>query len=185
MSNPLSPSLSILTRQISQKCDGVHPTCGPCMRNPKADICEWDNGQGKSKVAILTETIETLKARIVELENPGQTTPSVTLHDPYGVYKEKRYSHSPPVPELPHLGPHSPFSPTSTISSLPSGRHWNNFATLEAMTSSTGSGGSPSRQLTSISSTSSTEVCKDFTREGALYSSYALQEPPRALIPYL
>lgn len=151
------------------------------MRNPKADICEWDNGQGKSKVAILTDTIETLKARIIELENPGLTTPSVTLHDPYGDYKE----HSPPVPDPPHLGPHSPFSPTSTISSLPSGRHWNNFGTLGAMTTSTGSSGSPSRQLMSISSTSSTEVCKDFTKEGGLYSSYALQEPPRALIPFL
>lgn len=155
------------------------------MRNPKADICEWDNGQGKSKVAILTDTIENLKARIIELENPGLTTPSVTLHDPYGGYKEKRYSHSPPILEPSHLGPHSPFSPTSTISSLPSGRHWNKFGTLGAMTTSTGSSGSPSRQLTSISSTSSTEVCKDFTREGGPYSPYALQEPPRTLIPFL
>ncbi|KAF9454307.1 hypothetical protein P691DRAFT_845205 [Macrolepiota fuliginosa MF-IS2] len=130
------------------------------MRNPKADACEWDNGQGKSKVAVLMETIENLKAHITELENPGLTTPSVKLHDPYGVYKEKRLSNSPPIPEPPHLGPHSPFSPTSTISSLPSGRHWNNFTALEAMTPSTGSSVSPSRQLISIPPASSSEVRK-------------------------
>ncbi|KXN92393.1 Tyrosine-protein kinase TXK [Leucoagaricus sp. SymC.cos] len=135
------------------------------MRNPKADPCEWDNGQGKSKVAMLTEELVTLRARVIELENPGLTTPSVTLHDPYGGYKEK--SHSPPLPEPPHRGPSSPFSPTSTTSSLPSGRHWNNFVALEAMTPSTGSSFSPSRQLISISPASSTE------------------EPPHALIPFL
>lgn len=88
---------------------------------------------------MLTEEVATLRARIVELENPGLTTPSVTLYDPYGGYKEQ--SRSPTIPqEPPHIGPHSPFSPTSTISSLPSG-----------------SSGSPSRPLLSISSTSSTE----------------------------
>lgn len=155
------------------------------MRNPKSDPCEWDNGQGKSKVALLTETIESLKARIIELENPGLTTPSVTLHDPYVVYKEKRLSHSPPLPEPSHMGPHSPFSPTSTTSSLPSGRHWNNLAALEAMTPSTGSSVSPSRQLLSVTPASSTEVRMEFTGEGVVYSLYTLQEPPRTLIPFL
>lgn len=131
-------------------------------------------------MAMLTEEIATLRARIVELENPGFTSPSITLYDPYGRFKAK--SHSPPVPEPPRPGP---FSPASTTSTHPSGRHRYNFTALESMTSYIGSSVSPSRPLISLSPTSNTEVCLDSTGEGVLYSSYAWQEPPSVLIPSL
>ena len=86
-----------------------------------------------------------LEARLLELENPDASTPSVLLHDPYRSYSQ-RVSNSPPVhiPEasLVFGGQLSPFSPTSTTSSLPSGRHWQSFSALEANTESTGSSGS-------------------------------------------
>lgn len=76
-----------------QRCDGVRPICGSCRRKPKADACDWDNSQSKSKVATLEETIETLKARIFELEHPELVTPSVTLHYPYRRDEEESFSH--------------------------------------------------------------------------------------------
>ncbi|KAF7771695.1 transcriptional regulator family: Fungal Specific TF [Agaricus bisporus var. burnettii] len=75
------------------RCDGVRPICGSCRRKPKADACDWDNSQSKSKVATLEETIETLKARIFELEHPELVTPSVTLHYPYRRDDEESFSH--------------------------------------------------------------------------------------------
>jgi hypothetical protein len=88
--------------------------------------------------------VSRLEARLLELENPEATTPSVLLHDPYRGYSQ-RLSTSPPVhiPETSVVfGQLSPFSPTSTTSSLPSGRHWQSFSALEANTESTGSSGS-------------------------------------------
>jgi hypothetical protein len=88
--------------------------------------------------------VSRLEARLLELENPDASTPSVLLHDPYRAYSQ-RISTSPPVhvPETSLVfGQLSPFSPTSTTSSLPSGRHWQSFSALEANTESTGSSGS-------------------------------------------
>jgi hypothetical protein len=65
-----------------QKCDGVRPVCGSCQRKPKANKCDWDNYQNRSRVAILLETIKSLEARIFELEHPELVAP-VTLHYPY------------------------------------------------------------------------------------------------------
>jgi hypothetical protein len=79
-----------------QRCDGVRPVCGSCRRKPKADRCEWDNSQSKSRVAMLIETIKTLEARIFELEHPELITPSVTLHHPYCKGEEGSFQHYTP-----------------------------------------------------------------------------------------
>ena len=81
-----------------QKCDGARPVCGPCLKHPKDDECEYD-GPGRSRTKALEEQVHRLESRIQELENPGETTPSVTLHEPYS-----------PTHQL-SLSPHS--SPTS------------------------------------------------------------------------
>jgi len=125
----LFTSSLLLTHHYPQKCDGVHPQCGPCRRNPKGDLCEWDSGLGKSKMATLIEEVATLRARIIELENPGLASASVTLYDPYGRFKDK--TRSPLIPEPPRLGLNSPISTTSTH---PSGRHSYDFAALQAIT---------------------------------------------------
>lgn len=132
-----------LTR-CPQKCDGVKPVCGPCKLHPREDECEYADGPGRSRTKVLEDTVSRLEARLLELENPEATTPSVLLHDPYRAYSQ-RLSTSPPVhiPEASLVfGQLSPFSPTSTTSSLPSGRHWQSFSALEANTESTGSSGS-------------------------------------------
>jgi hypothetical protein len=145
----------LLTRLL-QKCDGVKPTCGPCRRHPKDDECEYNDGPGRSRTRVLEDTVSRLEARLHELEHPNETTPPVTLHDPYSPYHETQAMPKPaPTLLIPEVHPPSsalsPFSPTSTTSSLPSGRKWTNFAALDTMTESTGSSGSsssPIRQYT-------------------------------------
>lgn len=86
-----------------------------------------------------------LEARLLELENPDASTPSVLLHDPYHDYRSQRLSTSPVhIPKTSVFSQLSPFSPTSVTSSLSSGRHWQSFSALEANTESTGSSGSSS-----------------------------------------
>ncbi|KAF4599118.1 hypothetical protein EYR40_006207 [Pleurotus pulmonarius] len=105
-SNQGSPSSSSSTRPASKplkrgraciscrflkiKCDGAKPICGPCMRHPKDDGCEYSDAQGRSRTKVLEETIQSLQARLDELQNPQDSTPSVTLHDPYRPYNESR-----------------------------------------------------------------------------------------------
>lgn len=93
---------------------------------------------------MLEDTVSRLEARLLELEKPESSTPSVTLHDPYYTHNSQRLSVSPPLFHADSPTVFSPFSPTSTTSSLPSGRHWQNFSALEANTESTGSSGSSS-----------------------------------------
>ncbi|KAL1745531.1 hypothetical protein HDZ31DRAFT_36200 [Schizophyllum fasciatum] len=69
-------------RFLKIKCDGARPVCGPCLKHPKDDECEYD-GPGRSRTKALEEQVHRLETRIQELENPGETTPSVTLHEPY------------------------------------------------------------------------------------------------------
>ncbi|TFK39826.1 hypothetical protein BDQ12DRAFT_603499 [Crucibulum laeve] len=147
---PANSIFCCMTRFLKIKCDGVKPICGPCRRHPKDDECEYSDGPGRSRTKVLEDTVSRLEARLHELEHPETSTPSVTLHDPYGQYHEtQRLSKSPPlfIPDSLPLNPLSPFSPTSTSSSLPSGRHWRNFAALEAMTESIGSSGSSKSPL--------------------------------------
>jgi hypothetical protein len=156
------PSSLTLIPGLSQKCDGAKPICGPCLRHPKDDACEYSDGPGRSRTKALEDQVSRLEARLQELENPEASTPSVKLHDPYApqlhLHEPRKISKSPPpqlfLPVGPMtLGPLSPFSPTSTSSSLPSGRHWNTFSALKANTELTGSSGpsgpskSPLRQL--------------------------------------
>ncbi|PPQ67854.1 hypothetical protein CVT25_010293 [Psilocybe cyanescens] len=133
-------------RFLKIKCDGEKPICGPCRNHPRDDECEYADGPGRSRTKTLEDTVSRLEARLLELENPDSSTPSVVLHDPYpSPFQIQRLSKSPPLhlSEPPAVfGPLSPFSPTSTTSSLPSGRHWNNFSTLREKTELTGSSGS-------------------------------------------
>ncbi|TRM56864.1 hypothetical protein BD626DRAFT_540943 [Schizophyllum amplum] len=69
-------------RFLKIKCDGARPVCGPCMKHPKDDECEFD-GPGRSRTKALEEQVNRLQSRIQELEHPGESTPSVTLHEPY------------------------------------------------------------------------------------------------------
>ncbi|KAJ3510495.1 hypothetical protein NLJ89_g4635 [Agrocybe chaxingu] len=111
-------------RFLKIKCDGLKPICGPCQLHPRDDECEYADGPGRSRTKVLEDTVTRLEARLLELENPEGSTPSVTLHDPYQSYKAHRLSKSPPLhlPDSPLVfSPLSPFSPTSTASSLPSG----------------------------------------------------------------
>ncbi|KAF5379062.1 hypothetical protein D9615_005944 [Tricholomella constricta] len=147
---------SVHLRFLKTKCDGVKPVCGPCRMHPKDDDCEYSDGPGRSRTKVLEDTVSRLEARLHELENPDDTTPSVTLHDPYRSYHDsQQLSKSPPsllIPETHPYSPLSPFSPTSTSSSLPSGRPWRSFSALDTKTESGGSSGSsssPQRQYTS------------------------------------
>uniref|UniRef100_A0A8H7XVF9 Zn(2)-C6 fungal-type domain-containing protein n=1 Tax=Psilocybe cubensis TaxID=181762 RepID=A0A8H7XVF9_PSICU len=133
-------------RFLKIKCDGEKPVCGPCRNHPRDDECEYSDGPGRSRTKTLEEQVSRLEARILELEHPDSSTPSVVLHDPYpSPFQVERHSKSPPLhlPEHPPaFAPLSPFSPTSTTSSLPSGRHWNKFSALGEKTELTGSSGS-------------------------------------------
>ncbi|KAF9563100.1 hypothetical protein CPC08DRAFT_761049 [Agrocybe pediades] len=130
-------------RFLKIRCDGEKPICGPCRTHPRDDECEYADGPGRSRTKVLEDTVSRLEARLLELENPESSTPSIMLHDPYPPYQIQPLSKTPPlhIPE-PSALKLSPFSPTSTASSLPSGRHWANFSTLEANTEFTGSSGS-------------------------------------------
>ena len=65
-----------------QKCDGNKPACGRCLANNRPDDCEYATGAEVTRSRLLEENIALLEARIRELENPGETPPSVQLHDP-------------------------------------------------------------------------------------------------------
>ncbi|PFH53244.1 hypothetical protein AMATHDRAFT_45528 [Amanita thiersii Skay4041] len=111
-------------RFLKIKCDGVKPMCGPCRRHPKEDECEYSDGPTRSRTQILEETVSRLAARVHELEHPNDTTPSVTLHDPYTsgrVHDRDPYNKSPSLLFLSEpIQAAASFSPSSTSSSLPS-----------------------------------------------------------------
>lgn len=147
-------STPFLSHCILQKCDATKPICGPCLRHPKDDPCEYSDGTGRSRTKVLEDTVSRLEARLHELEHPDETTPSVTLQDPYTQPQQREVPKllllSPPESQA--YSPLPPFSPTSTTSSLPSGRHWYSFSELSAMTESTGSSGSSTSPARSNSS---------------------------------
>ncbi|KAJ6561840.1 hypothetical protein B0H19DRAFT_1068561 [Mycena capillaripes] len=66
-------------RHLKIRCDGARPVCGPCTRVPKDDECEFTDGHSRTKE--LEATINRLKARVQELENPD-AVPSVVLTRP-------------------------------------------------------------------------------------------------------
>ncbi|KAG6865632.1 hypothetical protein C0991_000801 [Blastosporella zonata] len=134
MAKPLKRGRACLNcRFLKIKCDGVKPICGACRKHPKLDDCEYSDGPGRSRTKVLEDTVGRLEARLHELEHPGETTPSVTLHEPYNPYHGS-ISKLPPSLSIPEARPFdalSPFSPTSTSSSLPSNRPWKSFGVLE------------------------------------------------------
>ncbi|KAJ7851577.1 hypothetical protein B0H13DRAFT_2674144 [Mycena leptocephala] len=73
-------------RFLKIKCDGQKPICGPCRRRPKDDECEYSDGPATSKTKALEDTVQRLEARLHELQHPEDSTPSVTLYDPYPQY---------------------------------------------------------------------------------------------------
>ncbi|OJT07742.1 hypothetical protein TRAPUB_1334 [Trametes pubescens] len=66
----------------TQRCDGNKPACGRCLANGRPDDCEYAVGGEVTRSRLLEENVALLEARIRELENPNETTPSVRLHDP-------------------------------------------------------------------------------------------------------
>ncbi|RPD65437.1 hypothetical protein L226DRAFT_567324 [Lentinus tigrinus ALCF2SS1-7] len=82
-SRPLSRGAACLPcRKLKAKCDGNKPACGRCIANNRPDDCEYATGAEVTRSRLLEENIALLEARIKELENPGETAPSVQLHDP-------------------------------------------------------------------------------------------------------
>ncbi|KAJ7111963.1 hypothetical protein C8R44DRAFT_856535 [Mycena epipterygia] len=64
-------------RHLKIRCDGARPVCGPCARVPKDDECEFTDGHSRTKD--LQATINRLKARVKELENPNSGSPPMML----------------------------------------------------------------------------------------------------------
>ncbi|KAJ7646037.1 hypothetical protein DFH06DRAFT_581858 [Mycena polygramma] len=131
-------------RFLKIKCDGHKPICGPCRKHPKDDECEYSDGPARSRTKALEDTVQRLEARLHELEHPEDSTPSVTLYDPYAQYPPPgQASMSPPhgasrsLPNTPYhqlprllspsnsspesrgYTPLSPFSPPSTTATTP------------------------------------------------------------------
>ncbi|KAI0301047.1 hypothetical protein B0F90DRAFT_1911982 [Multifurca ochricompacta] len=72
-------------RKRKMRCDGAKPSCQQCARAKKQDLCEYDDGRGKTRTQLLRETIARLEARIQELESPEHTSTSVPLFDPHAI----------------------------------------------------------------------------------------------------
>ncbi|KAJ7180814.1 hypothetical protein C8R46DRAFT_886456, partial [Mycena filopes] len=104
------------------KCDGSKPVCGPCRKHPKDDECEYSHGPARSRTEALEETVLRLEARLHELEHREDSTPSVTLYDPYAPLNlnqsqssTRSLSNTPGSPGSP-LSPFSPPPPSSAAS---------------------------------------------------------------------
>ncbi|KAK2463298.1 hypothetical protein APHAL10511_004953 [Amanita phalloides] len=70
-------------RKRKMRCDGIKPACQQCIRSKKGDVCEYDDGKGKTRTQLLREHIARLEQRIRELEDPDYVSPAVTLYDPH------------------------------------------------------------------------------------------------------
>ncbi|KAF8629149.1 hypothetical protein AX17_005734 [Amanita inopinata Kibby_2008] len=70
-------------RKRKMRCDGTKPACQQCIRSKRSDICEYDDGKGKTRTQLLREHIARLEQRIKELEDPEYISPAVTLYDPH------------------------------------------------------------------------------------------------------
>ncbi|KAJ7654361.1 hypothetical protein B0H17DRAFT_385970 [Mycena rosella] len=86
---------SVPLRFLKIKCDGQKPICGPCRKHPKDDECEYSDGPARSRTKALEDTVSRLEARLHELEHPEDSTPAVTLHDPYMQYNSPQYNEQP------------------------------------------------------------------------------------------
>jgi hypothetical protein len=70
-------------RKRKMRCDGIKPACQQCIRSKKGNVCEYDDGKGKTRTQLLREHIVRLEQRIRELEDPDYVSPAVTLYDPH------------------------------------------------------------------------------------------------------
>ncbi|EEB90774.1 hypothetical protein MPER_10976, partial [Moniliophthora perniciosa FA553] len=68
-------------RFLKIKCDGVKPTCGPCIRVPKDDPCEFTDGP--SRTVMLQENLARLQARVRELEGDSVSDANSPAPPPY------------------------------------------------------------------------------------------------------
>ncbi|KAF9218566.1 hypothetical protein BS17DRAFT_525067 [Gyrodon lividus] len=108
-SPPLQRGKACLScRRRKMKCDGARPTCTQCIRGDRADDCEYTDGNRRPRMLALEEEIARLKARVQELENPQNTTPSIELHTPY----TSLATPSPSLPQAPY--PASMVLPSAT-----------------------------------------------------------------------
>ncbi|KAJ7023359.1 hypothetical protein C8F04DRAFT_1134562 [Mycena alexandri] len=151
MARPLKRGRACMNcRFLKIKCDGLKPVCGPCRKHPKDDECEYSDGPARSRTKALEDTVQRLEARLHELEHPEDSTPSVTLYDPYPQfnpspkltespsYQSTRSLPNTPFNQLPRLlspvsnaspesqgfTPLSPFSSaSSTATTPPFGKH--------------------------------------------------------------
>ncbi|KAJ7165539.1 hypothetical protein C8R43DRAFT_1164857 [Mycena crocata] len=174
MSRPLKRGRACMNcRFLKIKCDGLKPICGPCRKHPKDDECEYSDGPARSRTKALEDTVARLEARLHELEHPEDSTPSVTLYDPYTQYTSPpQLTISPPHPtsrslpntpyhQLPRLltpsnsspesqglTPLSPFSPPSTTaSSPPFGTHGHGISPLGIFDSRSSEASTPEFEL--------------------------------------
>ncbi|KAJ7904874.1 hypothetical protein B0H13DRAFT_2334527 [Mycena leptocephala] len=81
---PLKRGRACLTcRFLKIKCDGQKPACGPCLKRPKEEQCEYSDGPTRSRTKALEETVARLEARLHDLEDSQDSTRTVKLHYPY------------------------------------------------------------------------------------------------------
>ncbi|KAF9820540.1 hypothetical protein IEO21_01243 [Rhodonia placenta] len=84
----------------SQKCDGVRPVCGPCVRAETAQDCVYSDGPAYTAAQQLQEQVTRLEDRLKELQAsaPGP----IALHDPYETHRMTEASQYttglPPIP---------------------------------------------------------------------------------------
>ncbi|KAJ7042034.1 hypothetical protein C8F04DRAFT_1297454 [Mycena alexandri] len=69
-------------RRRKIRCDAARPICGPCSRAERFEDCEYEGGE-VSGVHKLEESILQVRARIMNLENPGVFPPQASLKTPH------------------------------------------------------------------------------------------------------
>ncbi|EIN11556.1 hypothetical protein PUNSTDRAFT_62137 [Punctularia strigosozonata HHB-11173 SS5] len=96
-------------RSRKMRCDGTKPACQQCLRSKKGDLCEYDDGKGKTRTQLLREHIARLEQRIRELEDPEHAAPAVTLYDPHASFYDESSasagSSPASLPAMPHVMP--------------------------------------------------------------------------------
>ncbi|KAK0238298.1 hypothetical protein EDD85DRAFT_950517 [Armillaria nabsnona] len=119
---PLKRGKACLTcRFLKIKCDGTKPVCGPCLRHPKDDPCEYADSPRRSRTKVLEDQVARLEARLKDLEQPEQS-PSVTLHDPYSndpyqdIQMQNLTTYPPSTSETFSHSPSSPYSVSTSLS---------------------------------------------------------------------
>ncbi|EIM82869.1 uncharacterized protein STEHIDRAFT_124203 [Stereum hirsutum FP-91666 SS1] len=110
-------------RKRKMRCDGTKPACQQCQRAKKGDMCEYDDGKGKTRTQILRETIARLESRVRELEDPDRSLTSVQLFDPHALVFSEPESSSSSAAESPSSIPfstsHSPYGTFEGVSPIP------------------------------------------------------------------